>query len=104
MSKTFAEAEAECLAQMEADRLAEERSRLARLPKAPVLEFPPKLSGADRERQERVAEQDRLRLEEYQRQERLNLWWWEETQAQKPERGRMGGEYHVGPNDPDWPA
>jgi hypothetical protein len=95
VSKTFLEAEAACLAQLEADRLAQ-------LPKAPVLEFPPKLSEADRKRQEQVAEQDRLRLEEYQRQERLNLWWWQETRA--PERGRIGGEYHVGRNDPDWPA
>ena len=60
MSKTFAELEAECLQLLESDRLA-------KLRKAEVLNFPTKLVEAERERQLRVAEQDRLRREEYQR-------------------------------------
>jgi hypothetical protein len=63
-------------------------------PKAEVFEFPDKLSGADRLRQEQVAEQDRLRLAEYHRQERLNLWWYEERQSAERAKRDQGCEYH----------
>jgi hypothetical protein len=59
MAKTFAEAEAECLAQLEADRLA-------RLPKAEVIEFRWKLDQAEPWKQLLVAKQDRARQEERQ--------------------------------------
>jgi hypothetical protein len=95
MSKTFVELEAECLQLLEADRLA-------KLRKAEVLNFPTKLAEAERERQLRVAEQDRLRREEYQRlcdatwQANLDRW-------AARDRGYQG--CHRGPRDDDrWPA
>ena len=95
MGKTFAELEAECLAQLEADWLA-------KLPKAEVVKFPEKLAEAERERQVRVAEQDRLRREEYQRlcdatwQANLDRW-------AARDRGYQGCPR--GPRDDDrWPT
>jgi hypothetical protein len=120
MSKTFAELEAECLAQLEADRLADERRALARLPKAPVLEFPAKLDEAERERQRRVAEQDWARAERRRMEaEALKDWTplrltperyrelcdeaWQSNLEEKAERERrLAKGYHRGVGDPDF--
>jgi hypothetical protein len=93
MSKTFAELEAECLAQLEADRLAE-------MPKAEVLEFPAKLAQAERERQLRVAEQDRLRREAYQAL--CDATWQRNLDQWAAERQRRSPFCHRGVGDPDF--
>jgi hypothetical protein len=111
--------EAECLAQLEADWLAVERSRLAALPKAKVLEFPEKLAEAERERQVRVAEQDWARTERRRMEmDALSGWsplrltpqryrelcdaTWQANMDQKAEEERRRSRgFHKGVGDPD---
>jgi hypothetical protein len=112
MAKTFAEAEAECLAQLEADRLAA-------LPRAEVVKFPEKLAEAERERQVRVAEQDWARTERRRMEmDALGDWtplrltperyrklcddtWQANVDQRAEEERRRSRGFHKGVGDPD---
>jgi hypothetical protein len=94
-SKTYAQARDEFLKEL--DELSKPKR-----PAAEVVEFPPTLAKAERERQAAVAEQDRQRREAYARL--CDVTWAANVDRWSEESRRGSQGFHRGFGDADWPA